>query len=54
VQAAAARNAWKGLISLSAEAVALRPMTPEVFAAYIKAETEKWGSIIRATGARAE
>jgi hypothetical protein len=28
--------------------------SPEEFAAYIKAETEKWGSIIRATGARAD
>ena len=28
--------------------------SPEEFVAYIKAETEKWGGIIRATGARAD
>lgn len=32
---------------LSAEAVALRPMTPEVFAAYIKADIERWTKVAR-------
>jgi len=31
-----------------------RPMTPEQFAAFIRAETDKWGDIIRRSGARAE
>jgi len=31
-----------------------RPMTPEQFAAFIDAETDKWGDIIRRSGARAE
>lgn len=32
---------------LSAEAVALRPMTPEVFAAYVKADIERWTKVAR-------
>ena len=31
-----------------------RPMTPEQFAAFIRADTEKWAEIIRRSGARAE
>jgi tripartite-type tricarboxylate transporter receptor subunit TctC len=31
-----------------------RPMTPEQFAAFIAAESDKWGAIIRRSGARAE
>jgi tripartite-type tricarboxylate transporter receptor subunit TctC len=31
-----------------------RPMTPGQFAAFIRAETDKWGEIIRRSGARAE
>lgn len=32
---------------LSAEAVALRPMTPEAFAAYVKADIERWTRLAR-------
>jgi tripartite-type tricarboxylate transporter receptor subunit TctC len=31
-----------------------RPMTPEQFAAFIAAESDKWGDIIRRSGAKAE
>ena len=31
-----------------------RPMTPEEFAAFIRAETEKWSEVIRRSGAKAE
>ncbi len=32
---------------LSAEAVALRPMTPDAFAAYVKADIERWSKVAR-------
>ncbi len=32
----------------------VRPMQPDAFAAYIRAETERWGVIIRRSGAKAE
>jgi len=28
--------------------------TPEAFHAYIKAEADKWGKVVKATGARAD
>ena len=31
-----------------------RPMTPVEFAAFIRAETDKWGAVIRRAGAKAE
>jgi len=31
-----------------------RPMTPDAFAAFVAAETEKWSEIIRRSGAKAE
>jgi tripartite-type tricarboxylate transporter receptor subunit TctC len=31
-----------------------RPMRPDQFAAFIRADTEKWGEIIRRSGAKAE
>lgn len=31
-----------------------RPMQPDAFAAYIRTETERWGAIIRRSGAKAE
>ena len=42
------------LSRLSAIGVETRPMTPEQFAAFIRAETRKWGEIIRRSGAKAE
>jgi tripartite-type tricarboxylate transporter receptor subunit TctC len=32
---------------LSAEAVALRPMSPDVFAAYVKADIERWSKLVK-------
>jgi tripartite-type tricarboxylate transporter receptor subunit TctC len=39
---------------LSRMGIETRPMTPEQFAAFIAAESDKWGDIIRRSGARAE
>ena len=39
---------------MSGMGIETRPMTPEQFAEFIRAETRKWGEIIRRSGAKAE
>jgi tripartite-type tricarboxylate transporter receptor subunit TctC len=39
---------------MSSMGIEPRPMTPEQFAEFIRAETKKWGEIIRRSGAKAE
>lgn len=39
---------------MSAMGIETRPMTPEQFTEFVRAETSKWGEIIRRSGAKAE
>jgi hypothetical protein len=39
---------------MSSIGIETRPMTPEQFVEFIRAETGKWGEIIRRSGAKAE